>query len=64
MQFRAALRETRERIETAALDTAEPQEDLRPIISARINELNLLLAKIDRLPETSGPGFKKQGGAR
>ena len=64
VQFRAALRETRERIETAALDTAEPQEDLRPIISARINELNLLLAKIDRLPETSGPGFKKQGGAR
>jgi hypothetical protein len=64
VQFRAALRETRERIETAALDTAEPQEDLRPIISARINELNLLLAKIDRLPETSGPGFKKQGRAR
>ncbi len=46
-QFRAALREARERIEAAALDTAQPGEQLRPILSARIAELNALMAKLD-----------------
>ncbi|CAN2532673.1 hypothetical+protein [Methylocapsa aurea] len=47
-QFRTVLRETRERIETAALDTARPGAQLRPIIAARIKDLNALLARLDR----------------
>lgn len=47
-QFRTVLRETRERIETAALNTPRPKQQLRPIIVARIDELNDLLARLDQ----------------
>lgn len=49
-QFRTVLREARERIETAALDTAQPGARLRPIIAARIRDLNALLARLDDQP--------------
>ncbi len=51
--FRTVLRETRERIETAALDTNSPTPQLRPIIAARINDLNLLLARLDQPEDDS-----------
>lgn len=51
--FRTVLRETRERIETVALDTNSPTPQLRPIIAARINDLNLLLARLDRPEDDS-----------
>lgn len=64
VQFRAALRETRERLETAALDTKDPGEELRPIVTARLHELQSLLAKLDQLPENFDPGLKQHGGGR
>lgn len=62
VQFRAALRETRERLEAAALDTARPGEELRPIITARLEELKSLLAQLDDNSEQSPPGLKNCGG--
>lgn len=61
-QFRAALREARERLETAAIDTTAPQPQLRPIIKARLADLTNLLAQMDDLPAHSGPGIRKNGG--
>lgn len=61
-QFRAALREARERIESAAIDTANPRKELRPIIEARLSDLTNLLAQIGDLPAHSGPGIRKNGG--
>ncbi|WP_213981044.1 hypothetical protein [Sphingomonas sp. dw_22] len=62
LQFRAALREVRERLETAAIDTTRPRSELRPIIEARLADLANLLAQIDDLPAHSGPGIRKNGG--
>lgn len=64
VQFRAALRETRERIETAALDTENPARELRPIIVARLEELRTLLTKMDQFPDKSDPGLRQRGGGR
>lgn len=61
-QFRAALREARERIESAAIDTANPRKELRPIIEARLSDLTNLLAQLGDLPAHSGPGIRKNGG--
>lgn len=61
-QFRAALREARERLETAAIDTNTPRNELRPIIEARLADLTNLLAQMDDLPAHSGPGMRKNGG--
>lgn len=52
-QFRTALRETRERIEAAALDTENPDAALRPIIEARVAELNNMLARIGSLSDNA-----------
>ncbi|AYV46561.1 hypothetical protein CFHF_21430 [Caulobacter flavus] len=46
-QFRTALREARERIETAAISTETPQARVRPILEARIGELKRQLAQLD-----------------
>lgn len=62
LQFRVALREARERLETAALDTSVPRHELRPLIASRLHDLTKLLAQIDDLPEHSGAGLKKEGG--
>lgn len=64
VQFRAALRETRERIETAALDTSSPTQQLRPIIAARMEDLKSLLARLDDLPEQPGIEMRNLGAAR
>lgn len=61
VQFRAALREARERLETAALDTETPGPELKPIIASRLEDLRKLLAQIDNLPDQSGPGLKNMG---
>jgi len=61
-QFRAALREARERLETAAIDTTTPRTELRPIVEARLADLTNLLAQMDELPAHSGPGIRKNGG--
>lgn len=61
-QFRAALREARERLETAAIDTEAPHSELRPIIEARLADLTKLLAQMDDLPAHSGPDIIKNGG--
>jgi len=46
-QFRTALREARERIETAATSTETPRARVRPILEARIAELTRQLAQLD-----------------
>lgn len=46
-QFRTALREARERIETAAISTEMPRPRVRPILEARIAELTRQLAQLD-----------------
>lgn len=46
-QFRTALREARERIETAAISTEAPRPRVRPILEARIAELKRQLAQLD-----------------
>lgn len=64
-QFRTALREARERIEAAALDTAQPKAALRPIIAAKVRELEELLAKIDgNSDKGSRVGLMAAGGKR
>jgi hypothetical protein len=47
VQFRTALREARERIETAAISSETPQPRVRPILEARIAELKRQLAQLD-----------------
>ncbi len=61
VEFRAALREVRERLETAALDTSAPHPQLRPLVIARLNDLGKLLSQIDDLPKHSET-IKKGGG--
>ncbi|MBJ6122514.1 hypothetical protein [Sphingomonas mollis] len=55
-QFRAALREARARIEAAALDVERPAMALRPIVEAKVRELNELLARIDGGDDKSSKG--------
>lgn len=62
VDFQAALREARERLEAAALDTRQPTASLRPLIVSRLDELGGLLARIDARPEH--PGSLKKGGGR
>jgi hypothetical protein len=47
VEFRTALREARERIEMAAISSPALNASLRPIITARINELQGRLAQLD-----------------
>lgn len=46
-QFRTVLREARERIETAAISTETPQPEVRPILEARIAELQRRLDQLN-----------------
>lgn len=55
-QFQTALREARDRVEAAALDTAEPSPVLRPILAAKLDELGRMLAKIDAAEEIERGG--------
>lgn len=60
IEFRTALREARERIEVAAINSDTLTPALRPIITARIAELENRLAELDTL----APGARiSQGGA-
>lgn len=62
--FRTALREARDRIEAAALATDDPAPALRPIIEARLDELNSMLAKIDEAENNTSDGaIRAAGGA-
>lgn len=63
-QFRAALREARDRVEAAALDTDAPGPALRPIVQARLAELSEMLAKIEALDENAVGSAKLSGGSR
>ena len=63
-QFRAALREARDRVEAAALDTDAPGPALRPIVEARLSELSEMLAKIESVDESALGGAKLSGGSR
>jgi len=49
-EFRTALREARERIEVAAINSPTLSPALRPIITARIAELEARLAALDATP--------------
>lgn len=60
-QFRTALREARDRVEGAALDTDVPGPALRPIIEAKVADLRNMLAKIEGLAECE-PGDIKFAG--
>ncbi|MET3761874.1 hypothetical protein [Sphingomonas sp. UYEF23] len=51
-QFRSALRDARERIEAAALETDTPTVALRPIVHARVEELTRMLVKIDETEDS------------
>lgn len=50
--FRKELREARERVEAAALDTEQPSEKLVPVIESRLRYLQDQLARIRQ----RGPG--------
>lgn len=63
-QFRSALRDARERIESAALDTDVPSAALRPIIQARVEKLTEMLVKIDETEDSCPAGLKAAGGKR
>ena len=63
-QFRSALREARERIEAAALDTETPTAALRPIVRARVEELTRMLVKIDETEDSRVRGLQVAGGKR
>lgn len=60
-EFRTALREARERIEVAAINGSVLTPALRPIITARIEELERCLSAIDGL---STGGRTNEGGLR
>ncbi len=62
VQFRAALRETRERIEGAALDTQAPRSELKPIVVARMSDLASLLAKLEAQPGQKPTQLKRTRG--
>ena len=63
-QFRSALRDARERIEAAALDTPFPMMALRPIVQARIDELTCMLVRIDDAEDNLVGRLKAAGGNR
>ncbi|SER82478.1 hypothetical protein [Sphingobium sp. YR768] len=63
-QFRSALRDARERIEAAALDTESPTAALRPIVQARVEELTRMLVKIDETEDSRIRGLQVAGGKR
>ena len=63
-QFRSALRDARERIEAAALDTETPTAALRPIVQARVEELTRMLVKIDETEDSRVRGLQVAGGKR
>ncbi len=63
-QFRSALRDARERIEAAALDTEAPTAALRPIVQARVEELTRMLVKIDETEDSRNRGLQVAGGKR
>jgi hypothetical protein len=63
-QFRTALREARDRIESAALETRHPEPKLRPIILAKLSKLNKMLAKVDAVTDKESGSFRVSGGAR
>ncbi|WP_296614620.1 hypothetical protein [Sphingomonas sp.] len=64
-QFRTALREARERVEAASLDTDTPRAALRPIIEAKVADLRQMLAKIDGGEDIAADeDMKIVGGAR
>jgi hypothetical protein len=63
-QFRSALRDARERIEAAALDTETPAPALRPIVQARVEELTRMLVKIDETEDSRVRGLQIAGGKR
>jgi hypothetical protein len=63
-QFRTVLREARERVEAAALETPRPAAALRPIIEAKLAELNNMLAKIEHPADNDPAGIRVAGGAR
>lgn len=56
-EFRIALREARERIEGAAIN-GEPKADLRPIIVARLEDLQARLRIIDGEPRATAEEIK------
>ena len=60
-QFKSALRDARERIEAAALDTDTPTVALRPIIHARLEELTRMLVKIDETEDSRIRDFQVAG---
>ncbi|CAO4157159.1 DEAD/DEAH box helicase family protein [Methylorubrum extorquens] len=60
-EFRTAIREARERIETAAIHSETPTPALRPIIAARIAELQSRLAQLD---DTAPKALFTLGGVR
>jgi len=62
-QFRAALREARQRIEAAALDTETPSARLRPILQAKIDEYRRMLIALDQADEVA-VGVAAFGGKR
>lgn len=47
-QFRTALREARDRLENAAMDTTHPSPELRPLVEFRMAELSEILRRIER----------------
>jgi len=63
-QFRSALRDARERIESAALDTEAPTAALRPIVQARVEELTRMLVKIDETEDGRVRGLQAAGRKR
>lgn len=63
-QFRSALRDARERIEAAALDTETPTAALRPIVHARVEELTRMLVKIDETEDSRVRGLQVAGRKR
>lgn len=62
--FRTALREARDRIEAAALATNEPAASLRPIVEAKLAELNNMLAKLVEAENNSIEGIQAVRGIR
>lgn len=63
-EFRFALRDARERIESAALDTDRPDEALRPIIEARLAGLAAMLQRLDEADDEADgeAGLRVAGG--
>ena len=62
-QFRVALRDCRERIEAAALDTVNPRPELRPVVAARLADLQALLTRMDAATDDDESGALRSMGA-